>query len=101
MNVPDWILKYWVEALFGAIIATLTARYRNLVKKNKAIEDGVIALLHDRLYQACNHFIAKGYIDTSGLKNLEYLYKAYHALGGNGTGTELYNRAKALSIKED
>lgn len=101
MNVPDWILKYWVEALFGAIIAALTARYRNLVKKNKAIEDGVIALLHDRLYQACNHFIAKGYIDTSGLKNLEYLYKAYHALGGNGTGTELYNRAKALPIKED
>ena len=101
MNVPDWILKYWVETLFGAIIAVLTARYRNLVKKNKAIEDGVVALLHDRLYQACNHFIAKGYIDTSGLKNLEYLYKAYHALGGNGTGTELYNRAKALPIKED
>ena len=101
MNVPDWILKYWVEALFGAIIAALTSRYRNLVKKNKAIEEGVVALLHDRLYQACNHFIAKGYIDTSGLKNLEYLYRAYHALGGNGTGTELYNRAKALPIKED
>ena len=33
--------------------------------------------------------------------NLEYLYRSYHALGGNGTGTELYNRAKALPIKND
>lgn len=30
-----------------------------------------------------------------------YLYKSYHALGGNGTGTELYTRAKALPIRED
>lgn len=27
-----------------------------------------------------------------------YLYKTYHVMGGNGTGTELYNRAKALPI---
>ena len=108
MNAPDWILKYWVEALFGAIVAGLTACYRNLAKrvkqkdkKEKALEDGVVALLHDRLYQVCQFFIGQGYIDTVGLKNLEYLYKAYHALGGNGTGTELYNRAKALPIKED
>lgn len=108
MNVPDWIPKYWGEALFGAIVAGLTACYRNLAKrmkqkdeKEKALEKGVKALLHDRLYQSCNYFIAKGYIDTAGLKNLEYLYETYHALGGNGTGTELYNRAKSLPIKED
>ena len=45
--------------------------------------------------------IAQGSIDTDGLRNLEYLYRSYHALGGNGTGTELYNRAKALQIKND
>ena len=42
-----------------------------------------------------------GHIDLPGLKNVEYLYKSYHALGGNGTGTELYTRAKALPIRED
>ena len=44
--------------------------------------------------------IQQGWIDASGLKNLEYLYQSYHALGGNGTGTELYNRAKALPIRD-
>ena len=66
-----------------------------------AIKEGLLAILHDRLYQACTYYITLGYIDTVGLKNIEYIYKAYHPLGGNGTGTELYNRAKALPLKED
>lgn len=65
------------------------------------IKDGLLAILHDRLYQACTHYIEIGHIDLPGLKNVEYLYKSYHALGGNGTGTELYTRAKALPIRED
>ena len=34
-------------------------------------------------------------------ENIEYLYKSYHALGGNGTGTELYTRAKSLPLHAD
>lgn len=63
------------------------------------MKDGLKAILHDRLYQSCNYYIARGWIDTVGLTNIGYLYNSYHALGGNGTGTELYNRAKALPIK--
>ena len=35
------------------------------------------------------------------LKEIEYIYNAYHSLGGNGTGTEIYNRVKKLEIKEE
>ena len=34
------------------------------------------------------------------MKNYEYLYNVYHELGGNGTGTEIYERVKKLKIKE-
>lgn len=101
-----WILKYWVEWAFGLLAAGLLAGYKRLAKKvkdqeaeRKAIKDGLLAILHDRLYQACSFYITQGYIDQAGLKNLEYLYRSYHALGGNGTGTELYNRARKLPIK--
>lgn len=104
----EFIVKYWAQWLFGIVAAGLTAAYRNLSKKikaqkeeNKAIKDGLLAILHDRLYQVCTHYIEIGYIDLSALKNAEYLYESYHALGGNGTGTELYTRAKALPIKDD
>ena len=65
------------------------------------MKEGVLALLHDRLYQGCTHHINNGYITTEELKNMEYLYNGYHELGGNGTGTELYERVKDLPLKED
>lgn len=117
--MPDWILKYWVEALFGGIIAVLTSCYRSLTKRLKekeelekkmekehkeqdeALKSAVMAILHDRLYQAGSHFIAKGEISLGELKNIEYLYNSYHALGGNGTGTEIYSRVKDLPLKDD
>lgn len=105
--MPEWIIKYWVQWLFGLICAALLAGYRRLAKRvkeqeeeRKAIKAGMLAILHDRLYQACTYYMAQGYIDTAGLKNLEYIYRAYHSLGGNGTGTELYNRTKSLPIKD-
>ena len=60
----------------------------------------MLALLHDRIYTECYHFLGLGYITPDGLRNLTYLYKTYHTMGGNGTGTELYNRAKALPIHD-
>lgn len=102
--MPDWIIRYWVQWLFGLIGAALLAGYRRLVKQEKerkAIKAGLLAILHDRLYSECSRYIAQGSIDTDGLRNMDYLYRSYHALGGNGTGTELYNRAKGLPIKND
>lgn len=103
--MPEWIVKYWVEWAFGVLAAGLLVAYRRLAKKIKddaeersAIKAGMLAILHDRLYHVCTFYIEQGWIETAGLKNLEYLYKSYHALGGNGTGTELYNRALVLPI---
>ena len=93
----QFVLQYWAEWAFGLLGAAIIA----VAVKYKALLEGVLAILHDRIYQACHYYLKKGYIDTSGLKNLEYLYRSYHALGGNGTGTELYNRAKALPIKDN
>lgn len=91
----NFIIQYWVGWVFGLLSAAVIA----VAVKYKALLDGVLAILHDRIYQACQFYIAQGYVDMAGLKNVEYLYRSYHALGGNGTGTELYNRVKALPIR--
>ena len=104
----EWIVKYWMEVLFGAITTGLLWLYRRMAKKmrerqaeDKAIKEGLVAILHDRIYDKCKRCIAEDVVTIEEMRNIEYLYNAYHALGGNGTGTELYNRAKALDIKED
>lgn len=104
----EFVVKYWLEVAFGLLVFCVSAGFRFIVQKLKerkteqdSIKDGVLALLHDRLYQGCTYFIKQEEISTAEMKNIEYLYRGYHALGGNGTGTELYERVKELKLKEE
>lgn len=113
----DFVAKYWLEALFGGILAALSFAVKRIwgrvqaqqaaaekLAQDKdaeriAIREAVLALLHDRLYSLARYYLDRGWVTIQDLDNLEYLYTAYHALGGNGTGTELFERCKALPIK--
>jgi hypothetical protein len=100
----DWVLKYWVQELFAVIIAILGWCVKKLrSKKNEydVLREGILALLHDRLYTACSFFIARGWATTEDRENLEYLYKPYKALGGNGTGEHLYQEVLKLPFREE
>ena len=122
----EFIIKYWLEVGFGLLCAAVGAGFRLISKKLKerqeeekarqeerqreedalraeieTLKDGVLALLHDRLYQGCRYHIHNDEITYDEMKNMEYLYNGYHALGGNGTGTELFDRVKKLPLKED
>ena len=104
----DFIIKYWLEFGFGLLTACvgfgfklMSTKMKARKKEDDAIKEGVLALLHDRLYQGCKYYIHQGKIADDEMKNMEYLYNGYHALGGNGTGTELYERIKKLPLKED
>lgn len=102
-EVIHYIDAHWVEWLFVAISTLLGYGYHQISKRQKeenkksiALHDGVLALLHDRLYQACQYYLKKGYCNLDDRDNLEYMFRPYKALGGNGTGEELYNRCLAL-----
>ena len=100
----DFILKYWIQELFALILAVLTWLWRTLIRRkqeNDEIKDGMLALLHDRIYQACSFFIARGWCSPEDRSNLEYLYKPYKALGGNGTGESLYKNCLELPLTAD
>lgn len=99
----EFMLKYWLEALFGLALAGLTFCVNELKKKfreQEAVKEGMVALLHDRLFQSGMYFLDKGEISVAELQNFEDLYNAYHKLGGNGTGTEIYERVRELSLKK-
>lgn len=101
----DFVIKYWLETLFTTtssvsflIIKYLYNRIQREMKEQKLIKAGVLAILHDRLYQTCQYYIYLDCITIEALDNIRYMYDSYHELGGNGTGTELYNRCKCLRI---
>lgn len=95
----EWIAQYWLEVVFGLLITIMGIGWKKLsgrVKKQDAVGLGVQALLRDRIIQAYNHYTEKGYCPIYALENVEELYRQYHALGGNGTMTKLYNQIREL-----
>lgn len=102
--MTEFILKYWLECIFGIVVTGLTFGYKKLykrIKEQESLKDGVLAILHDRIFQAARNYISRGHISIEEMRNVQYLYDSYHELGGNGTGTELYERIKHLEIEED
>ena len=99
----EWVARYWIEAVFAGILAAFGLGYRKLscrVKENGAIKCGVTALLWDALYRIYNDAEKRCEISIDALKNAENIYNQYHALGGNGTGTELYQRLCDLPTRK-
>ena len=100
----EFVAKEWLKILFGVIVAILTGLYRKLEKqikldqeKRKAADDGVQALLRDRIVQAYNHYaLEKKYCPIYAKDNINALYEAYHRLGGNGVVTGLKEKLDAL-----
>lgn len=77
----------------------LNSRCDDFEKAQESLEIGVLALLHDRVYQACKYHIDQDEISIEDMKNLEHLYRAYSGMGGNGTCKELFERVCDLKIK--
>ena len=93
-------------AILGFIFASngfwnfVTLRMQKKESKEDNLTKGVVALLHDSLYGKATHYLAVGEISLEEMDNLKVVYTAYNALGGNGTGTELYSRCTKLHLTE-
>lgn len=101
--MKDFIVKYWVQEAMAAVTAAVAFMFKRFYAwKNemKLVKQGVLAILHDRLYQACQFYLKRGYCTLEDRDNLEYMFRPYKALGGNGTGEELYNRCLALPYEQ-
>lgn len=108
MDWVEWILRYWVDVLFGQICAGLAAGWKYLHSKIKkhtaedvAMKDATQALLDNsmgRLFQECKN---KGYTTREEARRYERMYVAYYGLDGNGAVTNEHNHFQKLDIRDD
>lgn len=98
------MLDVILDNIVSVTCTTITAGVLGLIavcfKRVQGLVTAVLAMNHDQLYRQGEFYILTNEITMSELKNLEYLYEGYHALGGNGTGTEIYEKCKELPMVE-
>ena len=76
----DFIVKYWIEFLFGLIISGM----------------GVMAKLMYGIVQTYNKWSERGYCPIYARENATRMYEPYHILGGNDVATDLIEDLKGL-----
>lgn len=103
--MPDWIVKYWIEWVFGLVIAGMgwiLKRFSGKLKKereareelarqaeaeNKALKDGMRSLLRRQILADCEAAERQGWCDSTTKGTIKAMYDAYHGLGGNDVVT--------------
>ena len=101
----EWLLKYWLEVAFGLIVAafgfvlkSFNKKLKEQRKRSQAIEDGVRDILRMQIldkYEKCKQ---AGKISVSRKDAIDSAYKSYHALGGNGTITQVHSEIMEMPI---
>ena len=106
--MPEWITKYWLEWIFGLGIAVLTWLYKRLsgrIQKEhdeqQALRDGMRSLLMRQIQIDCEKAIADSVCPVPVKKSIGAMYDSYHALGGNGIITELYQQTIKLPTVQE
>lgn len=104
----SFITQYWIEFAFGIATSILTIGYKKLYKmikdekeKNEAIADGMQALLRDRILQAYNHYMEKGFYPIYARENVDKMVCQYTKLKGNGVVKDLVIQLHELPISLD
>lgn len=89
-------LRNWFKNRFVTPDQRQDDRIAAMEERQRLHDAADLALLHDKLYYLCNKHINDGSITIDDLENLDYLYRAYRDLGGNGVCENLYNRCRDL-----
>ena len=75
-------------------------RLQSVLLYEESIKRAVCALCRDRILQGYRYYKQNGGVSTQDLETMTKLYKAYHALGGNGTITAVFEKILKLPISE-
>ena len=100
----DFIRRYWLEALFGALTALYGkwfARLRRRLDEQDCLKRAMQALLRDSIVNIYNTYAKESSFPLHERENLAHLTCEYYALGGNGVIRDLEARLLALPCSEE
>ena len=103
-------LPYIINVISGVVLAICTYQInkarterekdrKDREEKEKALSEGVQALLRESIVTAYNKYTDKGFCPIYAKESLKKVYTAYHNLGGNDVATSLYD--KILRMPEE
>ena len=105
--MPEWITKYWVEWVFGLLIAALTwivkrisSRLKKFQQENEALRNGIKSLLKVNIEKECERCIRDGWCGSVKRGTITDMFTSYTALGGNDGTKSMVEQTLGLPAVE-
>ena len=92
----EFVTNYGMELVCTALAGCVAWLFRQAV----AYRAGMRALLRDRIIDRCNHYLTQDEIPVYGMENIENMYAAYSAIGGNGAAKKLVEEVRELPTRQ-
>lgn len=93
------ILLMIATGVIGYIGGMMKKRISKEIDEDRAIKNGLRALLREKIIEICDRCIDRGYVHIHNLESIDDLYIQYHELGGNGMVTKLVEDTKKLQLR--
>lgn len=86
-------------AILGSQTVTILVQWvlSKIDAKRNPLREGVKELLFCKLKQFDEQREHNGFVPIADKETVERIYTAYHALGGNGVGTEITNKIRTCA----
>ena len=94
MTVYQWLTLLGVPGMIAGLLTFI----RLQIRQNRAVKDGLQAILRDRLMHLFRRCQSHGFADSDDRQNFENMYLQYHALGGNGVMDDIRQKFFALPL---
>lgn len=92
----------WIQTVVTAIVSVLAssgfwAYWQRRHEDNSARTKLLVGLAHDRIMQSGTFYMNRGWISNGEYEDLvDYLYKPYSELGGNGSAQRIVDHLAGL-----
>lgn len=97
--IMDKSIGWIVTTLLAAVLGYLIAKIKSISKTDHAMQGGMRSIMRRELKIMHRQHVIKGEpISIDDKDEASEIYSAYHDLGGNGTGTHMYNEIMELPI---
>lgn len=93
------VISYLIPTVLGSLLGFLSTKLKKNRQKDKAIEEGLQALLRDVLIRRYREYKIKGEMTILDREDIDAMYKQYKNLGGNGTVKELMDELLDVKTK--
>ncbi len=95
--MSDFLMTTYTIAL-PILLGYIVWLLKRQKKDRSANSKGTMLLLRVQLIEYHDKYMERGHIPSYAYQNFVEMYDAYHALGGNGMVTKMYEEVKELHL---